>query len=81
MQNEYLLILLHPSICSVVVGTSSRTVYCGLCTGPTFHSCPAGTCVVQRLGSSIGSRHVGAASILGGELGAWSACRTRALLS
>ena len=43
---------------------SSRTVRCGLCAGPTFHSCPPGTGVVQRLGSSIGSSRGGTALIL-----------------
>jgi hypothetical protein len=41
---------------SVGVGRSSRTVHRGLCTGPTFQSCPHETGPVQRLGSSIGSR-------------------------
>jgi len=50
-----------PSICSVVVGTPSRTVCCGLCAGPTFHSCPSGTGVVQRRGSSIGNSRGGTA--------------------
>ncbi len=34
--------------------TSSRTVRCGRCSGPTFHSCPHGTCLIQRLGYSVG---------------------------
>jgi hypothetical protein len=37
------------------LGKSSRTVCCRPCAGPTIHSCPSGTGVVQQLGSSIGS--------------------------
>jgi hypothetical protein len=40
---------------SVVMGTSSRTVHCGLCAGPIFHSCPYLAGVVRRHGSSFGS--------------------------
>ena len=49
---------------SVGVGTSSRTVCCGRCAGPTFHSCPCGTRLVQRLGYSIGYSHGALALIL-----------------
>jgi hypothetical protein len=41
------------------VGTSSRTVRYGLYAGPTFHSCPYLSGVIQRLGSSIGSSRCG----------------------
>ena len=40
---------------SVGVGASSRTVRCGPCAGPTFHSCPSGTGVVQLLGGGRGN--------------------------
>jgi hypothetical protein len=42
---------------SVGVGTSSRTVRCGPCAGPTFHSCPDGTRLVQRLGNGVDYGH------------------------
>jgi hypothetical protein len=32
----------------------SSSVHCGLYAGPTFHSWPLGTVVVQRLGNSVG---------------------------
>jgi hypothetical protein len=51
------------SICSVGVGKSSRTVRCGLCAGTTFHSCPPGIGVVQRLGYSLGYSRGGTALI------------------
>jgi hypothetical protein len=46
------------------MGTSSRTVRCGRCAGPIFHSCPHGTGLVQRLGYSIGYSHGALALIL-----------------
>ena len=49
-------LLLSETIYSVGLGKSSRTVHCGPCAGPTFHSRPLGTGVVQRLGSSRSSR-------------------------
>jgi hypothetical protein len=42
---------------SVGVGTSSRTVRCGRCAGPIFHSSLHGTRLVQRLGNSVGNSH------------------------
>jgi hypothetical protein len=46
------------------LGKSSRTVCCRPYAGPTFHSCPPGIGVVQRLGSSIGRSRGGTALIL-----------------
>jgi hypothetical protein len=46
------------------MGTSSRTVRCGRCAGPIFHSCPHGTGLVQWLGYSIGYSHGALALIL-----------------
>jgi len=46
------------------VGASSRTVRCGRCAGPTFHSCPHGMRLVQRLGNSVGNSHGALALIL-----------------
>jgi hypothetical protein len=44
---------------SVVMGTSSRTVHCGLCAGPIFQGRPHLSAVIRRLGSSVGNSRYG----------------------
>ena len=46
------------------VGKPSRTVWCGLCAGPIFHSCPGASGAVRRLGYSLGYSREAAALIL-----------------